>query len=62
MGIEKVYEDRWLEYWKCKNDDEIIEASRKYFEANGFSEEEIRKALPFIRSWPAPPGYRLPKG
>jgi Fe-S oxidoreductase len=57
MGIEKVYEDRWLEYWKCKNDDEIIEASRKYFEANGFSEEEIRKALPFIRSWLALPGY-----
>ncbi|MEM2103908.1 MAG: (Fe-S)-binding protein [Candidatus Bathyarchaeia archaeon] len=47
----RIYENRWLKYWKCKNEDEIIKVSREYFEANGMSEDEARKALPFILSW-----------
>lgn len=51
MGIEKTYEDRWLKYWRCKSDEEIIEVSRKYFEANDMPEEEVRKAIPLIYSF-----------
>jgi Fe-S oxidoreductase len=47
----RIYENRWLKYWKCGNEDEIIKVSREYFEANGISEDEARKALPFILSW-----------
>ncbi|MEM2703938.1 MAG: (Fe-S)-binding protein [Candidatus Bathyarchaeia archaeon] len=47
----KEYENRWLKYWKCRNEDEIIEVSRDYFEANGITEGEARKTLPFILSW-----------
>lgn len=47
----RTYENRWLQYWKCNNEDEIIEVSREYFEANNVSEDETRKVLPYILSW-----------
>jgi len=50
MGGKK-YENRWLKYWKCKSEDEIIEVSREYFKANGLTEEEARKTLAYILSW-----------
>lgn len=45
------YENKWLEYWKCRSGEEIIEKSRENFEANGLTEEQARMVLPLILSW-----------
>jgi hypothetical protein len=39
------YEDRWEKYGRCQSVDEIIEKSREYFESNGLTEEEVKKAV-----------------
>jgi Fe-S oxidoreductase len=44
----KEYEDSLEKFWRCKNVAEIIEKSKENFQANGFTEEEMRKILPFI--------------
>jgi hypothetical protein len=36
------------EYWRCESVEEIIEKSRENFQANGFTEEEMRKILPLV--------------
>ena len=47
----KEYKNKWLEYWRCQSDEEIIEKSRENIEANGLTEEEVRQVLPMILSW-----------
>jgi hypothetical protein len=44
----KEYEDKLQEYWRCESVEEIIEKSRENFQANGFTEEEMRKILPLV--------------
>jgi Fe-S oxidoreductase len=44
----REYEDKLEKYWKCKSVEEIIEKSRENFEANGYTEEEMRQILPLI--------------
>jgi len=46
----KEYEDKLKKYWSCKSIDELIEKSRENFEANGYTEEEMRQILPLIFS------------
>ena len=45
-GIE--YEDKLEKHWKCETIDEIIESSRENFEANGYTENEMRGVLPLL--------------
>ena len=42
------YEEKLNRYWRSKNIEELIEQSRECFEANGFTEEEMREILPRI--------------
>ncbi len=44
----REYEDKLAKYWKCKSVEEIIEKSRENFEANGYTEEEMRQILPLL--------------
>jgi Fe-S oxidoreductase len=44
----KVYENKWTKYWKCRSIDELVEATKENFEANGFTEKEVRGVLPLI--------------
>ena len=44
----REYEDKLEKYWRCKSVEEIIEKSRENFEANGYTEEEMRQILPLI--------------
>ncbi len=41
----REYEDRWEKYGRCESVDEIIGKSRENFEANGLTEEEVRKVV-----------------
>jgi len=41
----REYENKWLQYWKCKSVDELIEITRKNFEENGFSEKIVKEIL-----------------
>jgi Fe-S oxidoreductase len=44
----KVYENKWVNYWRCKSIDQLVEVTRENFEANGFTEKEVRGVLPWI--------------
>jgi heterodisulfide reductase subunit D len=44
----KVYEDKLAECYRCESVDELVELTRENFEANGFTEEEMRNILPLI--------------
>jgi hypothetical protein len=44
----REYEDKLDKYWKCDSVEELIEKSREYFEANGYTVEEMRKILPLL--------------
>ena len=44
----KEYEDKMATYWRCESIDEIIGLSKENFEANGYSEEEMRHVLPML--------------
>jgi Fe-S oxidoreductase len=44
----REYEDKLEKYWKCGSVEEIIEKSRENFEANGYTEEEMRNVLPLL--------------
>ena len=44
----REYEDRLNKYWRCESVEEIIEKSRENFEANGYTEQEMRNILPLI--------------
>jgi len=46
----REYEDKWEEYSRCKSIEEIIEKTRENFEANGFTEEQVRQVLPMFFS------------
>jgi len=46
----KEYEDKLDKYWRCESIDELIEKPRENFEANGYTEEEMRQILPLIFS------------
>lgn len=47
MGGKK-YEDGLGKLWSCQNLDELIAVSRENFEANGYTEEEMRHILPML--------------
>lgn len=44
----RQYEDKLEKYWKCESVEEIIEKSRENFEANGYTEDEMRNVLPLL--------------
>ena len=44
----REYENKLAEYWRCENLDHLLEKSRENFEANAFTEQEMRKVLPAI--------------
>jgi Fe-S oxidoreductase len=48
----REYEDKWEKYARCKSVEEVIEKSRDNFEANGLTEEEVRKAVTLFYSFP----------
>lgn len=48
----REYEDKLVKYWRCESVDEIIEKSRENFEANGYTEEEMRHILPLLFGFP----------
>ena len=50
----REYEDKLAKYWRCKSVEEIIEKSRENFEANGYTEEEMRHILPLLFAFPGP--------
>jgi Fe-S oxidoreductase len=50
----REYEDKLEKYWKCKSVDEIIEKSRENFEANGYTEEEMRHVVPLLFGFSGP--------
>ena len=45
-GIE--YEDKLGNYWGCNSVGDVIEKSREYFVANGYTEEEMSQMLPLL--------------
>lgn len=47
----REYEDGWEKYGRCESVEEIIEISRENFEANGLTENEVRKVLPRFYSF-----------
>jgi len=42
----REYENKLEKFWKCESIDELIEKTRDNFEANGYTEEEMRQILP----------------
>ncbi len=48
----REYEDKWEKYARSESVEEIIEKSRENFEANGLTEEEVRKAVTRFYSLP----------
>jgi hypothetical protein len=44
----KEHEDKLEKCWQCESLDELIELTRKNFEANGYPEEMMRHILPNI--------------
>ena len=50
----REYEDKLAKYWRCESVEEIIEKSRENFEANGYTEEEMRHILPLLFAFPGP--------
>jgi heterodisulfide reductase subunit D len=45
----REYENKWLQYWKCKSIDELIEMTRTNFEENSLSENIVKEILcPFF--------------
>jgi Fe-S oxidoreductase len=44
----REYEDKLDKYWRCDSVEELIKKSREYFEANGYTVEEMRKILPLL--------------
>jgi len=44
----RQYEDKLEKYWRCESVDEIIAKSRDNFEANGYTEEEMKNILPLL--------------
>ena len=44
----REYEDKLAGFWRYRSIDRIIEESRETFEANGFTEEDMREILPTI--------------
>lgn len=51
MGVKK-YEDKLAKYWKCNSVDELVEKTRENFEANGYTEQEMRHVIPLIFELP----------
>lgn len=47
----KQYENRWLWFWQCRSEEEIVEKARQNFESHGLKEEEVKMALPLLLSW-----------
>ncbi|HCI55807.1 MAG TPA: (Fe-S)-binding protein [Bacteroidales bacterium] len=41
----REYENKWLQYYKCKSIDELIDITRNNFEGNGFSEKQTEEIL-----------------
>lgn len=42
------YEDKLAKYWRCETIEQIVESSKDNFEANGYTEQEMRRILPFL--------------
>ena len=42
-GLE--YENKWLQYWKCKSIDELIEITRENLKENSLSEKVAKEIL-----------------
>jgi heterodisulfide reductase subunit D len=50
----REYENKLEKYWRCESVDEIIEKSKENFEANGYTEEEMRQVLPLLFGFSGP--------
>jgi hypothetical protein len=41
----REYENKWLQLWKCRSLDELIELTRDNFEKNNLPEQLVREVL-----------------